>query len=116
MRNALTGYSMAEDGEIFLSLEDTSAPKVEVKKRKPRTIISKNLKPLTDSYIEDKNNTMDMVVLSEYGGKQSICWPIQDMDCPHCAAEAMNALNRLGHVNSSLVSATEGTVTVEAST
>lgn len=113
LRNALTGYSVAEDGEIFLSLEDTSAPKVEVKKRKPRTIISNNLKPLTDSYIEDKNNTMDMVVLSEYGGKQSICWPIQDMDCPHCAAEAMNALNRLDHVNSSLVSATEGTVTVD---
>ena len=104
---------MAEDGEIFLSLEDTSAPKVEVKKRKQRTIISNNLKPLTDSFIEDKNNTMDMVVLSEYGGKQSICWPIQDMDCPHCAAEAMNALNRLSHVNSSLVSATEGTVTVD---
>ena len=113
LKNALAGVYMAEDGEIFLSLEDTSAPKVEVKKRKPRTIISNNLKPLTNSFIEDKNNTMDMVVLSEYGGKQSICWPIQDMDCPHCAAEAMNALNRLGHVNSSLVSATEGTVTVD---
>ena len=47
LRNALTGCSVAEDGEIFLSLEDTSAPKVEVKKRKPRTIISNNLKPLT---------------------------------------------------------------------
>ena len=70
LKNALAGSYVAEDGEIFLSLEDTSAPKVEVKKRKPRTIISNNLKPLTDSYIEDKNNTMDMVVLSEYGGKQ----------------------------------------------
>ena len=35
------------------------------------------------------------------------------MDCPHCASEAMNALNRLEHVNSSLVSATDGTVTID---
>ena len=54
-----------------------------------------------------------MQVLAEYSGKQSISWPIQDMDCPHCAAEAMSALNRLGHVNTSLVSATDGTVTVD---
>ena len=104
---------MAEDGEEFLSLEDTTAPKVEVKKRKARTVISKNLKPLSDSFVEDKTNTLDMMILGEYGGKQSICWPIQDMDCPHCAAEAMNALNRLEHVNNSLVSATDGTVTVD---
>ena len=104
---------MAEDGEEFLSLEDTTAPKVEVKKRKARTVISKNLKALSDSFVEDKTNTLDMMILGEYGGKQSICWPIQDMDCPHCAAEAMSALNRLEHVNSSLVSATDGTVTVD---
>ena len=54
-----------------------------------------------------------MQVVAEYSGKQSISWPIQDMDCPHCAAEAMSALNRLGHVNSSLVSATDGTVTID---
>ena len=113
LSNALSGLSVAEDGEEFLSLEDTTAPKVEVKKRKPRTVISKNLKPLTESFIEDKTNTLDMMILGEYGGKQSICWPIQDMDCPHCASEAMNALNRLEHVNSSLVSATEGTVTID---
>ena len=104
---------MAEDGEEFLSLEDTTAPKVEVKKRKARTVISKNLKALSDSFVEDKTNTLDMMILGEYGGKQSICWPIQDMDCPHCAAEAMSALNRLEHVNNSLVSATDGTVTVD---
>ena len=113
LSNVLSRSFVAEDGEVFLSLEDTTAPKVEVKKRKPRTIISKNLKPLTDSFVEDKTNTLDMMVLGEYGGKQSICWPIQDMDCPHCASEAMNALNRLEHVNSSLVSATEGTVTID---
>jgi len=113
LSNVLSRSFVAEDGEEFLSLEDTTAPKVEVKKRKPRTIISKNLKPLTDSFVEDKTNTLDMMVLGEYGGKQSICWPIQDMDCPHCASEAMNALNRLEHVNSSLVSATEGTVTID---
>ena len=113
LSNVLCRSFVAEDGEEFLSLEDTTAPKVEVKKRKPRTIISKNLKPLTDSFVEDKTNTLDMMVLGEYGGKQSICWPIQDMDCPHCASEAMNALNRLEHVNSSLVSATDGTVTID---
>ena len=113
LSNALSALDVAEDGEEFLSLEDTTAPKAEVKKRKPRTVISKNLKPLTDSFIEDKTNTLDMMILGEYGGKQSICWPIQDMDCPHCASEAMNALNRLEHVNSSLVSATDGTVTID---
>ena len=113
LSNALSALDVAEDGEEFLSLEDTTAPKVEVKKRKARTVISKNLKPLTESFVEDKTNTLDMMILGEYGGKQSICWPIQDMDCPHCASEAMNALNRLEHVNSSLVSATDGTVTVD---
>lgn len=113
LSNALSAVDVAEDGEEFLSLEDTTAPKVEVKKRKARTVISKNLKALSDSFVEDKTNTLDMMILGEYGGKQSICWPIQDMDCPHCAAEAMNALNRLEHVNSSLVSATDGTVTVD---
>ena len=104
---------MAKDGDEFLSLEDTSAPKVEVKRRKPRAIISKNLKTLANSFFEDKSNTMDMVILGEYGGNQTICWPIQDMDCPHCASEAMSALNRLQHVNKSLVSATDGTVTID---
>ena len=113
LSNVLSGLCVAEDGEEFLSLEDTTAPKVEVKKRKARTVISKNLKPLTDSFVEDNTNTLDMMILGEYGGKQSICWPIQDMDCPHCASEAMNALNRLEHVNSSLVSATDGTVTID---
>ena len=53
-----------------------------------------------------------MQIVGEYSGTQSICWPIQDMDCPHCASEAMSALNRLEHINTSLVSATDGTVTV----
>ena len=113
LSNALSAVDVAEDGEEFLSLEDTTAPKVEVKKRKARTVISKNLKALSDSFVEDKTNTLDMMILGEYGGKQSICWPIQDMDCPHCAAEAMSALNRLEHVNNSLVSATDGTVTID---
>ena len=113
LSNVLSGPYVAEDGEEFLSLEDTTAPEVEVKKRKARTVISKNLKALSDSFVEDQTNTLDMMILGEYGGKQSICWPIQDMDCPPCASEAMNALNRLEHVNSSLVSATDGTVTID---
>ena len=113
LSNVLSGLIVAEEGEEFLSLEDMTAPKVEVKKRKPRTIISKNLKPLVESFVEEKTNTLDMMILSEYGGKHKISWPIQDMDCPHCASEAMSALNRLEHINSSLVSATDGTVTID---
>ena len=113
LSNVLTGLIVAEEGEEFLSLEDMTAPKVEVKKRKPRTIISKNLKPLVESFVEEKTNTLDMMILGEYRGKHKISWPIQDMDCPHCASEAMSALNRLEHINSSLVSATDGTVTID---
>ena len=54
-----------------------------------------------------------MSVVEEHAGSHTISWPIQDMDCPHCAGVAMNALNRLEQVCSSTVSATEGTVTIE---
>ena len=94
-------------------LEDEAAPPLEIKQRKPRKPLSKLMKPLFDSFAPDESQSMDMLVLGEYSGNQSICWPIRDMDCPHCASEAMNALNRLKHVNTSLVSATEGTVTVD---
>ena len=104
---------MQEESEGFLSLEDEVAPPVEIKQRKPRKPLSKLMKPLFDSIAPDESKSIDMLVLGEYSGNQSICWPIQDMDCPHCASEAMNALNRLKHVNTSLVSATEGTVTVD---
>ena len=114
LSNALTGTDVAEDGEEFLSLEETTSPLPEVKPRKSRKPISKTLKPLYDSIIPDASEpeSLDMEIVGEYSGTQSICWPIQDMDCPHCASEAMNALNRLKHVNTSLVSATDGTVTV----
>ena len=104
---------MQEDGEEFLSLEDSSSPLPEVKARKSRKPLSKNLKPLFDSIVPEDTESLDMQVVAEYSGKQSISWPIQDMDCPHCAAEAMSALNRLSHVNTSLVSATDGTVTID---
>ncbi len=112
LSNALTGMFVAEDGEEFLSLEETTSPLPEVKPRKSRKPLSKTLKPLYDSIIPDDSESLDMQIVGEYSGTQSICWPIQDMDCPHCASEAMNALNRLEHVNTSLVSATDGTVTV----
>ena len=86
---------MQEDSEEFLSLEDLTSPKPEVKQRKARKPLSKTLKPLFDSIIPEETESLDMQVLAEYSGKQSISWPIQDMDCPHCAAEAMSALNRL---------------------
>ena len=104
---------MQEDGEEFLSLEDVASPVPEVKPRKSRKPVSKNLKPSLDSEVAEEAELLDMQVVAEYSGKQSISWPIQDMDCPHCASEAMSALNRLEHVNSSLVSATDGTVTVD---
>ena len=104
---------MQGDAEEFLSLEDLTSPIPEVKQRKARKPLTKTLKPLFDSIIPEETDSLDMQVLAEYSGKQSISWPIQDMDCPHCAAEAMSALNRLGHVNTSLVSATDGTVTVD---
>ena len=104
---------MQEESEEFLSLEDQSDSPIEVKKREPKKPISKTLKLLSDSIIPDNQSSLDMQIVGEYSGKQTICWPIQDMDCPHCASEAMSALNRLKHVNSSLVSATDGTVTVD---
>lgn len=104
---------MQEDGEEFLSLEDSSSPLPEVKARKSRKPLSKNLKPLFDSIVPEDTESLDMQVVAEYSGKQSISWPIQDMDCPHCASKAMSALNRLSHVNTSLVSATDGTVTID---
>ena len=113
MTNGFYDGNVQDDSEGFLSLEDEQAPPVEVKQRKPRKPISKLLKPLFDAVVPDESETKDMMVLGEYSGKKTICWPIQDMDCPHCAAEAMSALNRLSHVNTSLVSATDGTVTVD---
>ena len=104
---------MQEESEEFLSLEDQSDSPIEVKKREPKKPISKTLKLLSDSIIPDNQSSLDMQIVGEYSGKQTVCWPIQDMDCPHCASEAMSALNRLKHVNSSLVSATDGTVTVD---
>ena len=113
LTDGFSGYNVQEDSEQFLSLEDLSSPLPEVKPRKSRKPLSKNLKPLTDSVLAEETDPMDMRVLAEYSGSHSISWPIQDMDCPHCAAEAMSALNRLGHVDTSLVSATDGTVTVD---
>ena len=104
---------MEEDSEGFLSLEDEENPPLEVKQRKPRKPVSKLLKPLFDSVVPEESKSKDMLVLGEYSGNQKISWPIQDMDCPHCASEAMSALNRLGHVSTSLVSATDGTVTID---
>ena len=113
LRDALSARGVTDDSEEFLSLEDTSSEKPEVKQRTPRKLLSKNLKPLSDSIVPDDTESMDMLVVGEYGGNQSISWPIQDMDCPHCASEAMSALNRLDQVTTSLVSATDGTVTID---
>ncbi len=97
------------DSEEFLSLEGEDSPPVKVKPRSrrstPKIESSKSLTIDAES--------IDMEVLEEYGGSHNICWPIQDMDCPDCASKAMSALNRLNQVSSSVVSATEGTVTID---
>ena len=97
------------DSEEFLSLEGEETAPVKAKYfsrgSKPKVAVSETTTIETE--------VIDMDVLGDYGGRHSICWPIQDMDCPDCASKAMNALNRLDQVNSSVVSATEGTVTVD---
>ncbi len=97
------------DSEDFLSLEEgDDAPKPEVPPQPTRTSSSSvSTTKAIDAEI------IDMEVLGDYSGTHTVSWPIQDMDCPHCASEAMSALNRLDQVNSSLVSATEGTVTID---
>lgn len=109
MIDELSPSIVEADSEEFLSLEDddASSPKVKTRAKSPKKEI-KSPEPITvDADI------IDMEVLGEYGGNHSVCWPIEDMDCPDCASKAMNALNRLDQVNSSVVSATEGTVTID---
>ncbi|MEC8789041.1 MAG: hypothetical protein VXX17_03150, partial [Candidatus Thermoplasmatota archaeon] len=78
---------MSGDGEEFLSLEDDEAPVIQVKERKPK----KSQKPLLKSTENTSSQStavqaelVDMEVLGEYGGNHSVCWPLQDMDCPDC--------------------------------
>jgi len=107
---------MEGDSEEFLSLEDDNPePKPQpTRKRqtkpKQKAVIESTLKPVETPL---QAEMIDMEVVGDYGGTHNLCWPIQDMDCPDCASKAMNALNRLSQVNSSVVSATDGTVSVE---
>ena len=98
---------MQEDSDEFLSLEvDESLESVPKKVPKPaKTVVPESI--LIDAEI------IDMSVVEEHGGKYTLSWPIEDMDCPDCAYKAMNALNRLPQVDKSTVSATEGTVTLD---
>ncbi|MEK9697530.1 MAG: cation-translocating P-type ATPase [Candidatus Poseidoniales archaeon] len=107
---------MEGDSEEFLSLEDDNP------EPKPQPTRKRQTKPKQKAVIESTHKMVetplqaemiDMEVVGDYGGTHNLCWPIQDMDCPDCASKAMNALNRLSQVNSSLVSATDGTVSVE---
>ena len=107
---------MQGDGEEFLSLEDEEIPPAKKSKKptknKEKSIVkSTSDVPVTSSPVQAE--IIDMEVIGDYGGTHNLCWPIHDMDCPDCASKAMNALNRLSQVNSSKVSATDGTVTLE---
>lgn len=107
---------MEGDSEEFLSLEDDNPePKPQPTrkrqtKKKQKAVIESTAKPVEPLL---QAEIIDMEVVGDYGGTHNLCWPIQDMDCPDCASKAMSALNRLDQVNTSIVSATEGTVTVE---
>ena len=110
MSDELSHSIMQGDTEEFLSLEDEEASPPKVKKsprRTPKPKVPTAKSPVLDAEV------MNMQVLGDYGGNHSIRWPIHDMDCPDCAYKAMNALNRLDQVNSSVVSATDGTVTID---
>ena len=106
---------MQGDEEEFLSLEDDiqSTNSQPVKSRSKRASKSTDLKKPAQNNTAIEAELIDMDVIGDYGGTHNLCWPIQDMDCPDCASKAMNALNRLSQVNSSVVSATDGTVAVE---
>ena len=68
LTDGFSGYNVQEDSEQFLSLEDLSSPMPEVKPRKSRKPLSKNLKPLSDSVLAEETDSMDMRVLAEYSG------------------------------------------------
>ena len=101
---------MADDVEEFLSLEDENS----LLQKQQETSSGSESKSASNIVPEPaiiEAEAIDMSVVEEYAGSHTISWPIQDMDCPHCAGVAMNALNRLEQVCSSTVSVTEGTVT-----
>lgn len=108
MSDELSHSIVQEDSEEFLSLEEgenTPMPELpQQQTREPSPVQTTNIPEV---------ELIDMEVLGEYSGTHTISWPILDMDCPHCASEAKSALNRLDLVNNSIVSATEGTVTIE---
>ena len=108
MTDELSPSIVQEDSEEFLSLEEgDNAPTPEVPQPQTRKSSSVQTTNTTEAEL------IDMEVLGEYSGTHTVSWPIQDMDCPHCASKAMSALNRLDLVNNSIVSATEGTVTID---
>lgn len=108
MSDELSPSIVPEDSEEFLSLEEgDNAPTPEVPDQHAGESPPVQTTPIAEAEV------IDMEVLGEYSGKHTVSWPIQDMDCPHCASEAMSALNRLDLVNNSIVSATEGSVTID---
>ena len=108
MSDELSPSIVQEDSEEFLSLEEgDNAPEPEVPEQQTGESSPVQTTSITEAEV------IDMEVLGEYSGTHTISWPIQDLDCPHCASEAMSALNRLDLVNNSIVSATEGTVTID---
>ena len=81
---------MLGDSEDFLSLEEgDDAASEETSHHKESKSSSKP--PAPESTLIDAE-VIDMDVLGDYSGTHTVTWPIQDMDCPHCASVAMLSL------------------------
>ena len=83
MSDELSHSIVQEDSEEFLSLEEgENVPIPEVPPQQNGN------SPTIQTTNEIEGEVIDMEVLGEYSGNHTISWPIQDMDCPHCASEA----------------------------
>ena len=108
---------MQEDSSEFLSLEDDESSEMEKPQKSSSKPVPINLQT-SGSYPTQSSDTIDaevvdMTIVEEFAGNYTVTWPIEDMDCPDCAYKAMSALNRLPQVDRSMISATEGTVTLD---
>ncbi|MDE0857157.1 MAG: cation-translocating P-type ATPase [Candidatus Poseidoniaceae archaeon] len=101
------------DEDVFLSLEEDSAPKPAplVKKttsrKKPKpAVLSKPEKeqPILDAEV------LDATIIEQATGQFQVGWPLLGMDCPDCATKAVRALKTLKQTDEVQVSATAGTV------
>ena len=100
----------SDEGEVFLSLEDDDLIAVPAATTQEVTLAPQIQQDAGEAFAPE---VVDSTFVEDASGSFEVSWPLLGMDCPDCASKAMNALNRLSQVNSSKVSATDGTVTLE---